>query len=210
MRVTKEYDERKNEILDAAENLFHIKGYEKCTINDIIKNVGIAKGTFYYYFKSKEEVLDSVVERYTNIAISRAKEVEEKDYIRLEEKLMNAFMAMQIKEKVSQDLFVQLHKSENALLHQKTLNLMVNSMAPFLAKIVEEGNQKEVWSCKYPLEYMEIFLVASLTLTDEAIFKMNSKSQMNILIVLVSILEKMLNVQEDSFTKLLIQNFGDI
>ena len=119
-------------------------------------------------------------------------------------------MAMQIKEKVSQDLFDQLHKSENALLHQKILNLMVNSIAPLLAKIVEEGNQKEVWSCKYPLEYMEIFLVASLTLTDEAIFKMNSKSQMNILIVLVSILEKMLNVQEDSFTKLLIQNFGDI
>ena len=62
MRISKEYDERKNEILDTAERLFHTKGYEKTTINDILKEVNIAKGTFYYYFKSKEEVMDALIE----------------------------------------------------------------------------------------------------------------------------------------------------
>jgi len=35
MRIIKEHDERRNEILDVAERLFHMKGYEKCTVNDI-------------------------------------------------------------------------------------------------------------------------------------------------------------------------------
>ena len=53
-RIVKEADERRNEILDAAETLFTEKGYSKTTIIDILNQVGIAKGTFYYYFKSKE------------------------------------------------------------------------------------------------------------------------------------------------------------
>ena len=49
-RVTKEYRERKNEILDAAQELFLTQGYEKISVDNIIKKIGIAKGTFYYYF----------------------------------------------------------------------------------------------------------------------------------------------------------------
>ncbi len=57
MRIVKDPIERRNEILDAAETLFTTKGYNETTIIDILKAVGIAKGTFYYYFKSKEELL---------------------------------------------------------------------------------------------------------------------------------------------------------
>jgi AcrR family transcriptional regulator len=61
MRVIKEPEERRNEILDTAETLFFTKGYGKTTVNDILQAIGIAKGTFYYYFKSKEEVMDAVL-----------------------------------------------------------------------------------------------------------------------------------------------------
>ena len=54
MRIVKEHEERKNEILDTAEILFEEKGYDKCSVNDILNRIGIAKGTFYHYFKSKE------------------------------------------------------------------------------------------------------------------------------------------------------------
>jgi len=75
MRIIKEYDERKKEILDTAERPFRINGYEKCTIMDIIKEVGIAKGTFYHYFKSKQEVLDAVVLRYVDIIRNNAEQI---------------------------------------------------------------------------------------------------------------------------------------
>lgn len=53
MRIIKEYEERRKEILETAERLFLTKGYTKTTVNDILKEIGIAKGTFYHYFKSK-------------------------------------------------------------------------------------------------------------------------------------------------------------
>ena len=65
-RITKEYYERKNEILDAAQELFLTQGYEKTSVDNIIKKVGVAKGTFYYYFKSKEDLLDKLVKRMTD------------------------------------------------------------------------------------------------------------------------------------------------
>jgi len=55
MRIVKEYDERRNEIIDTAKKLFITKGYNKSSVNDILNEIGIAKGTFYYYFASKEE-----------------------------------------------------------------------------------------------------------------------------------------------------------
>ena len=65
MRVTKEAQERREEILDAAEALFASDGYASTSTNDIIDRVGIARGTLYYHFRSKEEILDAVVLRFT-------------------------------------------------------------------------------------------------------------------------------------------------
>ena len=56
-------EERANlrqEILDAAWELFDKNGYEKTTVNEIIKKANTSKGGFYYYFKAKEELLNSL------------------------------------------------------------------------------------------------------------------------------------------------------
>lgn len=210
MRVTKEHDERKNEILDIAERLFRVKGYEKCTIKDIINEVGIAKGTFYHYFNSKEEVLDAVVLRYSDIVRNNAEEILAMKNISPVEKLMRAFMAMQMTNQIDKDLLDNMHKVENALLHQKTLNQLVTTMTPILVKVIEEGIDKKVWGCKFPLEYMQIFLVASLALTDEGIFELDSDSQRNVMAAMISMLEKMLDVPEDYFMRLFLENFGQM
>lgn len=202
MRITKEHDERRNEILDIAEKLFHIKGYDKCTINDILKEVGIAKGTFYHYFKSKEEVLDAIVSRYKDVVITKVNEVANNDVITLEEKLMGAFMSMRIIDQLDSGVINEMHKTENALLHQKILNQIVIDVAPILVKIIKEGVDRKVWRCKFPLEYMQIFLASSITLTDEGIFEFDGESQNKIMEALISVLEKMLDVSENSFIKL--------
>lgn len=208
MRIIKKHDERRNEILEVAEQLFYAKGFERCTVNDILKEVDIAKGTFYHYFKSKEEVMDAIISRNIEIVISRVEKTLKRDDIDPVKKLMNAFLAMRINDKVDSNMLDDLHKPENALLHQKILNQMIGSMAPILVKIIEEGIEKNVWSCRYPLQYMQIFLAASLTLTDEGFFEVDADSQMKIMAALISMLEKMLDVHEDLFMQLFIQN-GD-
>ena len=52
MRVVKEAEERKNEILDVAERLFGTKGFDGTSTGDILNEIGIAWGTLYYHFKS--------------------------------------------------------------------------------------------------------------------------------------------------------------
>ncbi len=73
MRIVKEYEERRKEILETAERLFLTKGYTKTTVNDILKEIGIAKGTFYHYFKSKEEVMDEIIMRIIKEDVTKAK-----------------------------------------------------------------------------------------------------------------------------------------
>ena len=54
MRVTKEPEVRKQEILDTALKLFGENGYEKTSITDIAKAIGVAQGLCYRYFPSKK------------------------------------------------------------------------------------------------------------------------------------------------------------
>ena len=75
MRIVKSADERKGEILDVAEQLFAEKGFDNASTNDIIKKIGIARGTLYHHFKSKEEILDAIVERMMNDSIARARAI---------------------------------------------------------------------------------------------------------------------------------------
>lgn len=53
---------RQREILDAAARVFHEKGYESTSIQDIADSVGILKGSLYYYIASKEDLLYEIIE----------------------------------------------------------------------------------------------------------------------------------------------------
>ena len=71
MRITKEPEERRQEIFDAALKLFGEKGYEKTTITDIAKTIGVAQGLCYRYFPSKEALFDSAIEQYADELVSQ-------------------------------------------------------------------------------------------------------------------------------------------
>ena len=49
--------------VDVGEELFTQKGFDDTSTNDIINVIGIARGTLYHHFKSKEDILDAVIER---------------------------------------------------------------------------------------------------------------------------------------------------
>jgi len=61
-RLVKKAEERKLEIIKTAEKLFRENGYSKASVEAVNKEMEVAKGTFYYYFKSKEYVLKAIVD----------------------------------------------------------------------------------------------------------------------------------------------------
>lgn len=65
-RVSKAPEMRKAEIITAARELFDLEGIEKTRISDIVSKVGVAKGVFYYYFRSKDEIVETILEEIAN------------------------------------------------------------------------------------------------------------------------------------------------
>ncbi len=64
MREIKDSEERKQEFVDVAEKLFKENGIVDTTVNNIVKELDVAKGLFYYYFKSKDDVIEEISRRY--------------------------------------------------------------------------------------------------------------------------------------------------
>ena len=54
---------RKQQILDAAIKVFSRSGFEKARMDDIAEESGLSKGTLYWYFKNKDEIISNVLER---------------------------------------------------------------------------------------------------------------------------------------------------
>ena len=54
-------EEKKNALLQTAFDLFRDKGFAKTTISDIVSDAGLAKGTFYLYFKDKYDLRDKLI-----------------------------------------------------------------------------------------------------------------------------------------------------
>ena len=65
---------RRSDILDAAQNLFNEKGFEKTTIQEIADHIGIGKGSVYLDFKNKDDIYLAIAERY---AISHIEELKQ-------------------------------------------------------------------------------------------------------------------------------------
>jgi TetR/AcrR family transcriptional regulator, transcriptional repressor for nem operon len=55
-------------ILDAATRLIHVRGYQNTSLDDVLRESGVGKGNFYYYFRSKEDlgyaILDDIVAKF--------------------------------------------------------------------------------------------------------------------------------------------------
>ena len=73
MRDVKEPEIRRAEIMDAAIQLFTIKGYLNTTTQDIIDKVQISRGLLYYHFKNKEDILYCIINRWNPWHMMRQK-----------------------------------------------------------------------------------------------------------------------------------------
>ena len=56
-------DERKSQIINAAEGVFTKKGFDEARMDDIAEETGLSKGTLYLYFKSKDDLIIAILDR---------------------------------------------------------------------------------------------------------------------------------------------------
>ena len=158
MRIVKEASERKNEILDVAERLFYERGYDNTSTNDILAEIGIARGTLYYHFKSKEDILDAMIERVLNKTISNAKKVALDESIPVLKRLTLTVFASKVDAKAGDVIIEQAHKPQNALMHFKIQEMFTNQLVPLYVKIINDGIKENLMYTEYPEDTIRMIL----------------------------------------------------
>ncbi|WP_289422577.1 TetR/AcrR family transcriptional regulator, partial [Faecalibaculum rodentium] len=108
MRIVKDAAARRSEILDAAEKLFGTKGYDATSTGDILRELGIARGTLYYHFKSKEDILDAMIDRLTHALAARAAEVLDRKDIPVLQRLTLMMQSLQVNNGVGHEIMSQV------------------------------------------------------------------------------------------------------
>lgn len=166
MRVVKEASIRKNEILDAAEQLFVTKGFDKTSTGDILERVGIARGTLYYHFKSKEEILDAMIGRMTETLLERAGQIAGQKDKPVLQRLTGMMLALHVDNDLGREIMAQVHKPQNALMHQKMQEGLLKGIVPLFTGLIEEGIAQGICQTDYPAEAAEMLLVYSNTAFD--------------------------------------------
>lgn len=168
MRVVKDAKERKNEILDVAERLFCTKGFDNTSTNDILKEIGIARGTLYYHFKSKEEILDAMIERLSNEITSKATSIALDESIPVLKRLTNTILSLNLDNDMGHMIMEQVHRPQNALLHQKMEESLLAKVNPLITKIIKDGINEGICKTKYPEEAVEMLMIYSNIVFDGA------------------------------------------
>ncbi|CUH96673.1 hypothetical protein P22_2763 [Propionispora sp. 2/2-37] len=142
---------RINEILDAVEPLFYAKGYHETSIADIVTSMGVAHGTIYYYFKSKEEILEALIDRQLLIFLSEVKMILRTDHI-------SPLQKIQV---IIQSLLKNLYRNDGLLFeflyNERTIHFLDKLSRqgreltkPLFLEIIEAGIQKKYFQISRP------------------------------------------------------------
>lgn len=198
MRIIKEAEVRKNEILDAAMRLFTEKGFDQTSMIDILDAIGIAKGTLYYHFKSKEAIMDALIERQTTHILLEAQAIAEDTDIPVEERMIRTILALRVENRgqtEGQEMITHLHKPQNALMHQKTKRIILQRVPPMLADILKDGIEQGIFETPYPLECMEMTVCYMDAMLDDDVFEQTMEQKLEKIQALIFHLERLLGVE---------------
>ncbi len=160
MRITKEPEERKAELIEAAERLFLEKGYDRTSISDIVRAVSVAQGTFYYHFKSKEDILGAILAKNLGALGQIFSETIDRRDLAPPEKLNDVIDAAFETITEKQGLIESLHREGNALLHDKMRRMTIEGMVPLMARLIDEGKKSGHFDVVHPREAGELLLAA--------------------------------------------------
>ena len=186
-------------ILDALLDLIQADKGASPTISDIAKQAGIAKGGIYYYFSSKEEIMDALVERSYGQVIDHCQLTIEHADLPALPKLALLFRSYYASS-VEHSLDHYLHESQNAYSHQQSLVFLLTRLTPIVTSIIEQGVAEGVFTTSFPREVAEIVLADLCFVFDQGLFAWSKEDLARKLEALADFLEKVLSAPKDSFS----------
>lgn len=180
-------------ILDALQDLLESKDMQTISVSEIAQTAGIGKGSIYYYFPSKEAILEALIERNYEKPLNTAKNLAKQTTISPFTRMAMIFQTC----RNSSAEFLRhntdasgINAQDMLLLHQKYLNHLVTELKPELASIIEQGIQSGDIHFDHPAALAEIVLIVLSVKLDNSLIPSTPEEIEETLLGLVSLLEK--------------------
>lgn len=182
-----------NQILDALQTLLENKNIQTISVSEIAQTAGIGKGSIYYYFPSKEAILEALITRSYEKPLETAKNLAKQTNISPFIRMAMIFQAC----RNSSSEFLRhgspasaISSQEKAYLHQKYLSHMVLELKPALTAIITQGIETGEIHFDYPSALAEIVLIVLSIKLDNTLIPSTAEDIEETILGLISLLEK--------------------
>ena len=185
-------EKRKQELLKIAYDMFLSRGYENTSVDDIIARAQIAKGTYYYYFPSKEKMLEDVIEMMIESEAETAGRIIGSD-LPVPQKIVAVITSIRPAE-TEKPIKDALMRPENVLMHDKIRKKIIEVVVPLLSEVVEEGINEGIFACDNIRERVRMLLVISNDTFNDRVF--NERD----IAVFIDMTEKLLGAEKGTMS----------
>ena len=203
MARNKNSSDTKNEIVEVAANLFMQNGYEKTTMEDILRDWGGSKGSLYYHFNSKEDILYAVA---NTLAEQEAKAIGDIVFAAKLPALdmLNLFLARCLsRPKQMYDMEGCVHQSKNITLIHNMVKMYIEKTVPLLEPIIMQGIEEGTFKTDHPCEIVEFALLLEELTFKYPMFECNREQYIRKALAFQSMLESALGLQRGKLSSLL-------
>lgn len=186
-------DLKKSEkILDALQQLLEEKSIQHISVSEIASKAGIGKGSIYYYFPSKDAIVDALIKRSYAMPLQTAKALSTQTGVSSFTRMAMLFQAC----RTSSAAFLKQNPSsaasveDLAFLHQKYLNYLISELKPALTDIISQGIDCGEICFDRPAALAEIALIVLAVKLDNSLAPSTPEETKDTLKGLISLLEK--------------------
>ena len=179
-------------ILDALQKLLENRRLKTISVSEIAQTAGIGKGSIYYYFPSKDAILEALVERNYEKPLSTAKNLSSQTDIPPFTRMAMIFQACRNSstEYLRSGEESEVGAAEKALLHQKYMNHLISDFKPVLAEIIRQGIDTGEIHFSKPEALAEIVLIVLTVKMDNTVVPSSREEIEETIAGLVSLVEK--------------------
>lgn len=184
--------DKSKRILDALQQLLEEKNIQHISVSEIAVRAGIGKGSIYYYFPSKDAIVDALIKRSYEQPLQTAKTLAAQTNISSFTRMAMLFQACRNSSAV---FLTQKHDSSTsaedlAFLHQKYLHYLISELKPALTEIISQGIACNEIHFDYPAALAEIALIVLAVKLDNSLVPTTPEETKETLKGLIALLEK--------------------
>lgn len=154
--------------------------------------------------------MDAIIERQSDRMLTSARQIAGDHSISVRERMLRVIMALKLEETEGtggRDMIEHLHKPQNALMHQKSKQIMIKEVPPILMIVVKDGIEQGLFDTPHPLECMELAVVYLTTVLDDGFIELTEEERLHRIQAFVFHMERLLGVEQGRFD-FILQTFG--